>query len=159
MAKSKVVKGKATLHLSSYGKQQVALAMFSNGKAYLKAAFLLKEKGGDGYVVLHLVCQSIELIMKSLLLRKNYNTYSGKIKGYGHDLKRVIRKVLLEYDWEPLPETVKAELKKLNKLYSSHYLRYASGLHVLVDPSTISAELVLSYLQSRISAIDAAFAQ
>lgn len=49
--------------LTAHGKRLVASSMFAKGKAFLGAAILLRQKGGYEFVVLHLLCQGIEVTL------------------------------------------------------------------------------------------------
>ena len=113
------------------------------GKAFIGAALLLRQRGGYEYVVLHLLCQGIEVLGKGYLLLVNYDAHKPKLRKYGHNLVKLVEAV--EAMHEPILKTgVRAELKVLSSLYSQHLLRYGSGYDVLVNPNTIPSERVLS---------------
>ncbi len=134
--------------LSVFGKKKVAESMYARGGSFLGAALLLRKQGGYEYVVLHLICQGIEIILKGLLLHKDYDKYKPQLKknkknGFGHDLEKIAAVAVSEFTVRNLKPDVEAELKALNSLYSEHYLRYGSGYDILVDPTTIKSNLVL----------------
>jgi hypothetical protein len=68
---------------------------------FYAAAVLLRQNGGDGYVVLHLKCQGIELVLKGWLLLRNFDKYKSKIRAYSHNLERLVREML----WSSLSAT------------------------------------------------------
>jgi hypothetical protein len=72
--------------LTSYPKRIVARSWYTRGKSFLGAAVLLQQHGGHGDVVLHLLCQGIEILLKSLLLFIDYDAHKPKLKKYRHDL-------------------------------------------------------------------------
>jgi len=76
--------------------------MYVKGKNFLGAAILLRQKGGYEYVVLHLMCQGVEVTLKALLLLKNYKRYEPKLKKYGHRLMPLVADVLAEFELRPL---------------------------------------------------------
>jgi hypothetical protein len=126
-----------------HGKRMVAESMYAKGKAFLGAAVLLRQKGGYEYVVLHLLCQGIEIVLKGLLLAIDYDKFKPKLKQFGHDLLKVTDAATSAARLPALRPRVRAELESLNQLYSRHLLRYGSGHDILVDPNTIPSRLVL----------------
>jgi len=107
-----------------YAKRQCALSMYSKGKSFLGAAILVRQAGGYEYVVLHLLCQGIEIVLKAILLIRNFDRYSGKLKRYGHDLGKLSAAVITEFDrLKPIGPALATELAALNSLYSTHRLR------------------------------------
>lgn len=140
---TKIVSAAATGHLTVHGKRVVAESMCAKGKAFLGAAILLRRHSGYEFVVLHLICQGIEILLKGLLLVADYDEYKPKLKKLGHNLVRIVEEALQAADAKPLRPELQAELDKLNKLYSQHLLRYGSGYDILVDPTTIPSKRVL----------------
>ena len=140
-----------SMQLHPYGKKLVAHAMFYRGKNFLWAAKLLEEKGGYHYVVLHLLCQGLEIIIKSLLLMQNYDKYKPKLKskgGLGHNLVKCdkeLRKELFNKPLKKKDKDIMNELEILNNFYRKHLLRYGSVLDLFVEPKTISSDLVIRY--------------
>ena len=114
------------------------------GKNFLGAAMLLRKAGGYEYIVLYLLCQGIEITLKSFLLFHDYDKYWPLLKKrFGHDLEKLTIEILKLFGLNPLKPLLSEELHNLNELYHNHYLRYGSFYDVLVDPSTISSERVL----------------
>lgn len=131
------------MKLTQYGKSMVAHAMFHRGKQFIKAAILLDgEEDPYQYVVLHLFCQGLEIILKGLLLLRNYNLYEPKLKNIGHNLIRAAEKVRLEFKSKPLRNDIMDQLKELNNLYGNHLLRYGSPLDIFIDPKQFPSNLV-----------------
>lgn len=130
--------------LTIHGKGMVARSMYAKGKSFLGAAILLRQRDGYEYVVLHLICQGIEVIFKALLLLKNYDLYRTQLKKpFGHDLERLINAAVGEFNVRPMSHALMMELETLNSLYSNHWLRYGTLYDVLVNPETIHSDLML----------------
>jgi hypothetical protein len=121
----------------------VAQSMYAKGKSFLGAAILLRQKGGYEYVVLHLLCQGIEIVLKGVLLAVDYDKYKPKLKQLGHDLLKITDAATDAAGLPALRPRIRTEMESLNRLYSRHLLRYGSGYDILVDPSTIPSRLVL----------------
>ena len=132
-----------TAKLSVHGKRLVAESMYAKGKSFLAAAMLLRRKGGYEYVVLHLLCQGIEITLKAMLLAIDYDTFKPKLKKLGHNLVSVADTLASATKFSAPKGNVKAELTALSNLYSQHLLRYGSGYDILVNPSTIPSNRVL----------------
>ena len=137
-----IVSATGTAHLTTHGKRVVAESMYAKGKAFLGAAILLRRKNGYEYVVLHLLCQGIEISLKGLLLIADYDKYKPQLKKLGHNLVKIVETASQVAGIKPLRPSVRAELETLSKLYSAHLLRYGSGYDILVNPTTISSNLV-----------------
>jgi hypothetical protein len=104
---------------------------------------LLRQKDGYEFVVLHLLCQGIEVALKDLLLAIDYDKFKPKLEKFGHDLLKVTDVATSAAGIPALRPRVRAELESLSQPYSRHILRYGSGYDILVDPKTISNRLVL----------------
>jgi hypothetical protein len=128
---------------TDHAKSLAAKSMYVKGKSFLGAAILLRQKGGYEYVVLHLMCQGVEVTLKALLLLKNYKRYEPKLKKYGHHLIPLVGDVLAEFQLRPMRQALRSELEALSNLYAQHLLRYNSFADILFDPKTISSSLVL----------------
>ena len=129
--------------------------MHHKGRSFIGAALLLRRQGGYEYVSLHLLCQGIEIILKSLLLYHDYDKYKPLIKKQiGHDLEKAADNVVGEFGRETLKPEPLLELKGLNNLYKDHRLRYGNGYDLLVDPKTILSERVLRRMSALLRIID-----
>ena len=120
--------------LTTHGRRILANALYTRGINFVGAAVLLQKHGGDRYVVLHLLCQGIEIIVKALLLFLDYSKYDKLQRKFGHDLEKIISTALLAYRLRPLRPSLAAEVKILNDFYSAHLLRYG-GLHDIFGAS------------------------
>jgi len=106
--------------------------MLGKGKAFLAAAVLLKERGGDDFVVFHLFCQGLEIFLKGLLLYEDYDRYHPRLRqGFGHDLERLAAEAANAFSLHKPSGPLAAELSNMNSLYKKHLLRYASMVDVL----------------------------
>jgi hypothetical protein len=147
----KLSRGELTVH----GKYLVAGSMYAKGKNFLGAALLLHEKKGYDFVVLHLLCQGIEITLKGLLLYKNYDKYWSKLKtAFGHDLKKLAAAAAAEFGVKAMKRGLLAELDHLNRIYSTHRLRYGTSYDILVNPETIPRRDVLRKIASVIRLAD-----
>jgi len=135
-------------HYTPYGERQIAVSMAVKGKAFVGAALLLRQRGGYEYVVLHLLCQGIEILAKGELLFTDYTTYQPKLRSYGHNLIKLAEAIERVSGVKVLKPLVRTELEALSGLYAKHYLRYGSGYDLLVNPSTIPSGRVLSRLRA-----------
>lgn len=137
--------------LTTAGKRRVAEAMYAKGKNFLGAAILLRKAGGYEYTVLHLLCQGIEITLKSFLLFCDHDRYWPLLKRpFGHDLETLAGEVLDLFGLNPLRPPLSEELHDLAQLYESHNLRYASLLDVFIDPRMISSERVFQRIAAAV---------
>jgi hypothetical protein len=116
------------------------------GKSFIGAAILLRKHGGNEYAVLHLLCQGVENVLKSLLLLKDFRKYWPELpkkKTFGHDLNKLVEAVLSEFPMRPLSKELLAEISTLTTYYKNHDLRYGSIHDLFVLPDTISSKLTL----------------
>jgi predicted solute-binding protein len=79
-------------------------------------------------VHLHLLCQGLENIQKSLLLARNYDAYRKPVRQMRHNLILGSETLRAAYSLKPLRPQVQSTLEKLNSYYSAHLFRY-SGIH------------------------------
>jgi len=143
----KVVKAVASIDkLTLHGKRLTALSMWEKGKAFIAAAILLRGKGGYEYVVLHLLCQGIEVLGKGYLLLSDYHTYEPQLRGIGHNLNKLVNKIEAASNLTILTEKLKSEFDELNTLYSKHLLRYGTSFDILHDPKNINSKRILRRL-------------
>lgn len=129
--------------LSSYGRDRRARLLYVRGVHFVGAAELLRQRGGYEYVVLHLLCQGLEIVLKSLLLFRDFEKYNPRIRtGFGHKLIKLADETSSAYGLPPPRDELRAELEHLESLYRDHQLRYGSDFEFMIDPMTIPAELV-----------------
>jgi hypothetical protein len=139
-----IVALEGTARLTRHGKRAVAASMYAKGKSFVAAAILLRQQGGYEYVVLHLLCQGTEIIVKALLLFKDYDGYHRQLKKpLGHDLEKIAATAVDAFGLRPLRASLAADLGALNALYRAHRLRYGTGRDLLVDPASIRSDRIL----------------
>ncbi len=94
--------------LTVHGRKFLARSQFERAKSFLGAAILLRQKGGDEYVVLHLICQAIEIAAKAVLMLSNFEKHSPEKlrRRYNHNLASLVPDALDEF-----------KLKRLNHRY------------------------------------------
>jgi len=134
------------MQLSQHAKTMIAQAMLVRGSNFLAAAILLKKHGGYQYVVLHLLCQGLEIIQKALLLSYDYGRFIKKLRDrseLGHDLLKGANAIVACYRLRPMKPELENELKMLNGYYADHLLRYASAVDILIDARSIPYDHVL----------------
>lgn len=137
------VAASGTFHLATHGKRLVARSMYMKGQAFIASAILLRQKGGYEYAVLQLLCQGIEVALKGLLLLVDYDTYKSRLRTLNHNLVAVADAALTAVELSQLQPPIRKELQMLSDLYSRHLLRYGNIHDILVNPATISSELVI----------------
>jgi len=131
------------MKLTAHGKRMIVESMYSKGHSFLGAAALLRKNAGHEYVTLHLLCQGIEIVLKSFLLAIDYDKFMPKLRTkFHHNLVDTTNAVITEFNLRPLKPSLKEELKCLSALYSKHRLRYASSYDIMVDPHSIASGLV-----------------
>jgi hypothetical protein len=131
--------------LTLHAKQFIADAMYEKGKAFVGAALLVDQKDGHPAVVLHLLCQGIEIILKALLLRHDYAHYKPRLKKLGHDLPKVAAAARKATGFHLFTHRTHDELAELSKFYQEHLLRYASNFDIFIDPRTIPSRRVFRH--------------
>lgn len=126
--------------------------MYVKGKVFIGAAILLRRQGNSeqtDHVVLHLLCQGIEVTRKGLLLLRDYDRFIARLrKPLGHNLSKVAKEASTAYGVKPMRGDLDGELRTLSNLYSQHLLRYGSGYDILVDPRTIARERAFYRLEA-----------
>ena len=145
MAENKTVVLTATgpWKTTTYADSLIADAMYSRGKSFLASAVLLQRASGHEYVVLHLLCQGIELILKALLLFADYKKYKPILQNaYGHRIEKLGADVSLAYGLRPMRPALANELAELSAYFSKHLLRYAGIQDIFIAPCSIARDRV-----------------
>src|SRR5262245_19299390 len=127
---------------TSEGKRRIALSMYAKGKAFVGAYLVLRRQSSSeplDYVALHNLCQGIEIILKGLLLLRDYDNYKTQLRRLGHHLDELVFEAIQAYALNPLRAPLSQELAALSKLYARHLMRYGSLYDILVDPRTIES--------------------
>ena len=131
--------------MTAYAKRIVAQAMYQKGKAFISAALLVNQKHGNAFVVLHLLCQGIEILLKALLLVKDYDFYKPRLKNLGHNLVKTAAAVRTATGLHVFMRGALTELQTVNTYYSQHLLRYASNFDIFIDPTSIPHARVIRH--------------
>ena len=148
------------VHLSPtlHAKKLIAQSMYQKGLHFIGASTLLEEKVGYRGVVLHLLCQGIEITLKGLLLFSNYDKYQPKLaKPIGHNLEKLVNVTLLEFGLKPLKKDTTTELRTLNSFYSKHLLRYGTTIDIIIDPNSIAYQHTLNRIAATIRLANSGF--
>ena len=124
----------------------VARDMAVRGGHFLASAILLKQHDGHPYVWRHNFCQGIEVLMKGLLLIKDFDQYWPKMRKFGHNLLPVCDAAAAAYGLSTPVGALRAEIDYLSRFYQQHWLRYASGVSGLIDANSIGYERTLQRL-------------
>lgn len=128
---------------------QITIPMFKKGCSFVMAGGLVKAYEGHHFVYLHLLCQGLECIGKSLLLAHDYDKYQPILRNdYGHDLEALIAEVDQNRGCAFFSEAAARELSGLNSFYKRHMLRYGD----LIDFDTQSASLYAEHLHRELVA-------
>lgn len=124
--------------------------MYQKGKEFLAAALLIKSKGSFTHVPTHLVCLAVELILKSLLLFRDYKKYKPllpKRNAFGHDLVALALEWKTELNRNRINAQFLEELKLLHEYYINKGLRYGSLVDVFMAADSIKTKETLKQLQ------------
>lgn len=133
--------------LTTFAKHTIGSVMFDKGRAFLHAAVLLEQNGGDRSASTYLWCQGFEVCLKGLLLLRDYDTYQPLLKKIRHDLVRLAETTLTAYGRRSLPSAVLGELTRLNNLYKGEqFLRYGTGYDLFLNFETIPTNEVKRFL-------------
>ena len=119
--------------------------MYERGKGFVGAAVLVDQKDGHPFVVLHLLCQGIEVVLKAMLLANDYTLYKPCLRGLGHDLPKAAAAVRRATGLHVFSGQARDELETLSNVYRQHLLRYASNFDIFVDPRTIPSRKVFRH--------------
>lgn len=141
-----------------HAKTMIVQAEYAKGKSFLGATILLRQRAcseADEYVFRHLLCQAIELILKSVLLAVNYDRFQPQLATkLGHRLLKIADEVHAVCGIAPLRAPIAKELHLLDQVFSTHRLRYASALDVLVSPESIHYRKTMHRLAALVRVIE-----
>ena len=129
--------------LAAYGKRIAAEATYAKGKAFVEAAILLRRRRGYDDVVLHLLCQGIEVVLKGLLLAMNYDQFKPRLEDLGRDLVHLAEETAAAAGLKSPSPALQAELERLSNLYSVHAPRYGTSYDIVINPTTIRSARIL----------------
>ncbi|WP_314972632.1 hypothetical protein [Comamonas testosteroni] len=143
------------------GKFRGAQQLYLRGKQFWVAAVLIDDKYyGDGYVVRHLMCQAIELVLKSLLLIQDYDKYDPMLrKNFGHDLLELSKETCSIYGIA-MRAPLEMELNRLNGFFKKHHFRYAYKVEPIFFPAnTFPIEHVRRRMRTMLRLADKLFSR
>ena len=144
MNKQVIIKSAGPGKLTPYALKMLALDMLSRGKAFMFASVLLEKHRGSEFVVLHNLCQGIEVYLKGLLQLKDYRKYDKKkLKKLGHDLIILTEEVRNAYSIKNFTPAFIKELNEVNFFYKNHFLRYSHPSAIFIRPSTLPINLIV----------------
>ena len=119
----------------------ITVPMFEKGRSFVMAGGLVKAYEGHHFVCLHLLCQGLECIGKSLLLAHDYDKYQPILRNdYGHDLEVLIAEVDRNGGSAFFSEAAAKELSGLNSFYKRHMLRYGDLMDFEKQSACLNAE-------------------
>ena len=137
---------------------RITVPMFEKGRSFVMAGGLVKAYEGHRFVYLHLMCQGLECIGKSLLLAHDYKRYEPKLrKPYGHDLELLVAEVDRNAGAAFLSRQATRELKSLNVFYKNHILRYGNAADFKIESSRVVADHLHSDLVGCLTALNQKF--
>ena len=131
------------------GKWAWAYSMYVRGRQFYGAAILVRQQHGVfNHVPLYLECLSLEIVLKGLLLLKDFDLNRKKLKRIGHNLETLVTHSASTFHINAPKSDLKDELRMLNKFYSGHLMRYG-GLHdIFIDPCSISSSRMTRRLRA-----------
>lgn len=136
----------------------ITVPMFQKGRSFVLAGGLVKAYEGHRFVYLHLLCQGIECIGKSLLLEHDYKQYEPKLRiHFGHDLEALINEVNKNSGKALFTPSAMTELTQLNTYYKRHSLRYGAAIDFDDEARVVSADNLHRELVQSLTALNAKF--
>ncbi|MDB4988662.1 MAG: hypothetical protein JWN04_3840 [Myxococcaceae bacterium] len=123
-----------TMRQSQARRRLHGLSLYEKGGHFAAAGVLLQRNGRNGFVVQHLFCQALELMLKGLIIVKNDKVTEKQLKGLGHDIEKLATHVRSVYGLSALSKHAAKELTDLTIDFTLHQLRYGSRADVLFGP-------------------------
>lgn len=137
---------------------QITVPMYEKGRCFVMAGGLVKAYEGHHFVYLHLICQGLECIGKSLLLAHDYCKYHPILKrDYGHDLEGLIAEVDKNAGSAFFSEAASRELSGLNSFYKQHMLRYGDIIDFEKKSDSLNAEHLHCELITKLTELNQKF--
>lgn len=117
--------------------------MFEKGIEFVESAIFLAQKKGQTYVQIHLLLQGLEIILKSILLSKDYDKYNKKLKKeFGHNILKLINELKEIYGFKNIDQKFERELTLIHGYYLSNNLRFGSLLDIFIDVNSIDINTI-----------------
>jgi hypothetical protein len=111
---------------------EIAVETLKKGENFIRTALLLRKNNSEENVVLSMICQGIENILKGLLLAKDYVRYEP-----------LLRK---KYQIKKLDARAVNELQILAYLYKNQFLHYGHLINLLNDDKAFESGHLLRKL-------------
>ncbi len=126
---------------------EVAVETLKKGENFIRTALLLRKNNSEENVVLSMICQGIENILKGLLLAKDYVRYEPLLrKKFGKNLLRLYYRTRKEYKIKHLDGRAVNELQILAYLYKNQFLHYGHLINLLNDDKAFESGHLLRKL-------------
>jgi hypothetical protein len=127
--------------------KEIAVETLKKGENFIRTALLLRKNNSDENVVLSMICQGIENILKGLLLAKDYVRYEPLLRRkFGKNLLRLYYRTTKEYRISNLDVRAVNELKILAYLYKNQFLHYGHLINLLNDDKAFESGHLLRKL-------------
>jgi len=113
---------------------EIAVETLKKGENFIRTALLLRKNNSEENVVLSMICQGIENILKGLLLSKDYVRYEPLLRRkFGKNLLKLYYRTRKEYKIKKLDARAVNELQILAYLYKNQFLHYGHLINLLND--------------------------
>jgi hypothetical protein len=127
--------------------KEVAVSTLKKGENFIRAALLLRKNNSEENVVLSMICQGIENILKGLLLVKDYVKYEPLLhRKFGKNLMRLYYRTRKEYNITNIDSKAVNELQILAYLYKNQFLHYGHLINLLNDDKAFESGHLLRKL-------------
>ena len=127
--------------------KEIAVETLKKGENFIRTALLLRKNNSDENVVLSMICQGIENILKGLLLSKDYVRYEPLLRRkFGKNLLRLYYRTRKEYGISNLDARAVNELQILAYLYKNQFLHYGHLINLLNDDKAFESGHLLRKL-------------
>jgi hypothetical protein len=127
--------------------KEIAVETLKKGENFIRTALLLRKNNSEENVVLSMICQGIENILKGLLLSKDYVRYEPLLRRkFGKNLLRLYYRTRKEYGISNLDPRAVNELQILAYLYKNQFLHYGHLINLLNDDKAFESGHLLKKL-------------
>jgi hypothetical protein len=144
--------------LTREGKELRANQFLNWGQKFYGAAILLRQNNYDGVVTKHLVCQSLEILLKGILLKIDFDKYNNNknLKKIGHDLEECLKyyKEHQNIIGVIVDNNIEQQIKEINFYYKKHFLRYASIFSLFIPLENINIDYIDKFIKNLILKIE-----
>jgi len=156
MKEFKVVAEITDNKLTKQGKALRANQFLNWGQKFYGAAILLRQNNYDGAVTKHLVCQSLEILLKGILLKIDFDKYNKNLKTIGHDLEKWLKYYKKHQNaiGVIVDNNIEQQIKEINFYYKKHFLRYASIFSLFIPLENINIDNIDKFIKNLILKIE-----